>query len=92
MLRVTNTTTFDEVHGWISNCFNSIYIGIDEEQTIGGIDDNPKKPPYKPWWNNRWSKGKGKRQKEKDTKARTKTKAKEKAKTKDEAIPPSATS
>eukprot|EP00971_Amphidinium_carterae_P094156 1863565-Amphidinium_carterae.5 len=33
MLRVTNTTTFDEVHGWISNYFNSIYIGVDEEQT-----------------------------------------------------------
>eukprot|EP00971_Amphidinium_carterae_P211867 4204375-Amphidinium_carterae.1 len=58
MLKVDNTTTFDDVHGWIGNYFNSIYIGVDEEQTVGGVTDNPKKQPYKPWWD-RWSKGKG---------------------------------
>eukprot|EP00971_Amphidinium_carterae_P245851 4882918-Amphidinium_carterae.3 len=31
------------------------------KRTVGGIDDQspPKKPPYKPWWHNRWTKGKG---------------------------------
>eukprot|EP00971_Amphidinium_carterae_P056764 1122204-Amphidinium_carterae.2 len=59
LLKVTNTTTFDEVHGWISNY---IYIGVEDDNTVGGIDDQspPKRPPYKPWWNNRYNKRQGK--------------------------------
>eukprot|EP00971_Amphidinium_carterae_P254639 5055132-Amphidinium_carterae.1 len=37
-LKVTNTTTFDEAHGCMNNFFNSIYIGVEEDNTVGGID------------------------------------------------------
>eukprot|EP00971_Amphidinium_carterae_P287234 5702007-Amphidinium_carterae.2 len=49
MLKVTKTTTFDEVHGWISNDFNSIYIGVEDDNTIEDLEDQAKKPPCKPW-------------------------------------------
>eukprot|EP00971_Amphidinium_carterae_P149647 2966982-Amphidinium_carterae.1 len=40
MLRINQTTTFEEVHQWISNYFNSTYSGADEEKgTIGNIND-----------------------------------------------------
>eukprot|EP00971_Amphidinium_carterae_P264248 5242207-Amphidinium_carterae.1 len=45
-------TTFDEVHGWISNYFNSIYVGVDEDNTVGGLHDQPQQPPNNPY--NRW--------------------------------------
>eukprot|EP00971_Amphidinium_carterae_P286192 5682637-Amphidinium_carterae.3 len=66
MLKVTNTTTLDEVHGWNSNYFNNIYIGVDEDNTVGGLHDQPKQPPNNPYnhWNtNRWKpwKSRGKR-------------------------------
>eukprot|EP00971_Amphidinium_carterae_P060602 1199456-Amphidinium_carterae.1 len=41
MLKDTNTTTFDEVHGMI-------YNSVEEDNAIGGIEDQPKKGPYKP--------------------------------------------
>eukprot|EP00971_Amphidinium_carterae_P300908 5978892-Amphidinium_carterae.1 len=40
MLRINQTTTFDEVHQWTSNYFNSTCAGVDEEEgTIGNIND-----------------------------------------------------
>eukprot|EP00971_Amphidinium_carterae_P127619 2528540-Amphidinium_carterae.1 len=77
----TNTTTFDEVPGWISNYFNNIYIGVEEHNTIGGIKDQPKKPPDQPWWRNRWSKGNGKDKGKKKKEKAKQTKAKQKGDT-----------
>eukprot|EP00971_Amphidinium_carterae_P016582 327434-Amphidinium_carterae.3 len=31
-LRINQATTFDEVHQWISNYFNSTYVGVDEDK------------------------------------------------------------
>eukprot|EP00971_Amphidinium_carterae_P164570 3262660-Amphidinium_carterae.1 len=40
MLRINQATTFDEVHQWISNHFNSTYAGVDEDKgTIWNIND-----------------------------------------------------
>eukprot|EP00971_Amphidinium_carterae_P024464 482312-Amphidinium_carterae.4 len=53
MLKVTNTTQFDEVHCWISNYSNSIYIGGEaEDKAAGGIDDQLEKKPHDPGWPN----------------------------------------
>eukprot|EP00971_Amphidinium_carterae_P255108 5064443-Amphidinium_carterae.1 len=47
MLKVNNTRTFDEVHGWISNYFTGIYLGVDaEDYATGGKDENQMKKPY----------------------------------------------
>eukprot|EP00971_Amphidinium_carterae_P233470 4633425-Amphidinium_carterae.1 len=61
MHNVTSTTTFDEVHGSISNAsnyFNSIHSGVDDENNaVVGLPDQPQQPPknpYKRWNNNRW--------------------------------------
>eukprot|EP00971_Amphidinium_carterae_P225472 4472265-Amphidinium_carterae.1 len=42
--------------------FNSSYLLVEEDNTVGGVDDQspPKKRPCKPWWHNCWPKGKGK--------------------------------
>eukprot|EP00971_Amphidinium_carterae_P148113 2935516-Amphidinium_carterae.1 len=58
MLKVTNTTTFNEVHGWISNYFNK-----DATSAVGGINEqSPHKDEknqmeslmdnvqVQPWW------------------------------------------
>eukprot|EP00971_Amphidinium_carterae_P059606 1178606-Amphidinium_carterae.1 len=40
MLRINQQTTFDEVHQWISNYFNSTYTGAnDDKGTIGSINE-----------------------------------------------------
>eukprot|EP00971_Amphidinium_carterae_P121568 2407523-Amphidinium_carterae.1 len=40
MLRINQQTTFDEVHQWISNYFNSTYAGADEDKgAIGNINE-----------------------------------------------------
>eukprot|EP00971_Amphidinium_carterae_P131813 2610912-Amphidinium_carterae.1 len=70
-MRVNSTTTFAEVHTWISNYFNNTYSGTDEEQgTIRGVnnDADPQMITFKKWkegkgYNNRtkgWTKGKDK--------------------------------
>eukprot|EP00971_Amphidinium_carterae_P009079 179283-Amphidinium_carterae.1 len=49
MLKINQTTTFDEVYQWISNYFNSTYAGADEENgTIGAIND-PDEEQYEDW-------------------------------------------
>eukprot|EP00971_Amphidinium_carterae_P145009 2873137-Amphidinium_carterae.1 len=49
MLKINQTTTFDEVHQWISNYFNSTYARADEEKgTIGAIND-PDEEQYEEW-------------------------------------------
>eukprot|EP00971_Amphidinium_carterae_P155390 3081731-Amphidinium_carterae.2 len=41
MMRINQATTFDEVHQWISNYFNSAYTGTDEdnEGQVGGVSN-----------------------------------------------------
>eukprot|EP00971_Amphidinium_carterae_P349987 6491328-Amphidinium_carterae.3 len=40
MMRTNGATTFDEVHQWISNYFNSTYTGTEDEKgTIGGVNN-----------------------------------------------------
>eukprot|EP00971_Amphidinium_carterae_P086405 1709954-Amphidinium_carterae.1 len=40
MSRINQQTTFDEVHQWISNYFNSTYTGVDEDKgAIGNINE-----------------------------------------------------
>eukprot|EP00971_Amphidinium_carterae_P118272 2343042-Amphidinium_carterae.1 len=49
MLKINQTTTFDEVHQWISNYLNSTYAGADEEKgTIGAINE-PDEEQYEEW-------------------------------------------
>eukprot|EP00971_Amphidinium_carterae_P155904 3090836-Amphidinium_carterae.1 len=53
MLRINQTTTFDEVHQWqwISNYFNSTYTSVDEDiGTIGNINEADKEQ-YDEWKN-----------------------------------------
>eukprot|EP00971_Amphidinium_carterae_P197663 3922980-Amphidinium_carterae.1 len=40
MLRINQQTTFDEVHQWISNYFNSTYASADEDKaTLGNVNE-----------------------------------------------------
>eukprot|EP00971_Amphidinium_carterae_P244545 4855670-Amphidinium_carterae.2 len=49
MLRINQTTTFDEVHQWVSNYFNSTYAGVEDEKgTIGAMND-PDEEQYEKW-------------------------------------------
>eukprot|EP00971_Amphidinium_carterae_P194976 3868924-Amphidinium_carterae.1 len=44
MLRINQQTTFDEVHQWISNYFNSTYTGTEDDKTaIGNINEETEK-------------------------------------------------
>eukprot|EP00971_Amphidinium_carterae_P297642 5913458-Amphidinium_carterae.1 len=57
MLRVNNTTTFAEVHQWISNFFSRTCSGTEDEQNpIGGV--NNEEDPYMIAFN-KWKQGKG---------------------------------
>eukprot|EP00971_Amphidinium_carterae_P046367 912756-Amphidinium_carterae.1 len=50
MLRINQQTTFDEVHQWISNCFNSTYTGADDDKgQVGNINEKTEKHEE---WNN----------------------------------------
>eukprot|EP00971_Amphidinium_carterae_P064612 1280263-Amphidinium_carterae.2 len=64
MLRVNNTTTFTEVHQWISNFSNSTYRVTEEENgTIGGVTDETEKYNEQAMIAfNKWYKGKGRGQ------------------------------
>eukprot|EP00971_Amphidinium_carterae_P302765 6015951-Amphidinium_carterae.4 len=41
MMRINQATKFDDVHQWISNYFNSTYIGTDEDNRVqvGGVSN-----------------------------------------------------
>eukprot|EP00971_Amphidinium_carterae_P016070 316612-Amphidinium_carterae.1 len=44
MLRINQQTTFDEVHQWVSNYFNSTYTGTEDDKTaIGNINEETEK-------------------------------------------------
>eukprot|EP00971_Amphidinium_carterae_P153650 3046617-Amphidinium_carterae.1 len=44
MMRINQTTTFDDVHQWISNYFNSTYAGTEEDNRgqVGGVSSYDK--------------------------------------------------
>eukprot|EP00971_Amphidinium_carterae_P148775 2949707-Amphidinium_carterae.3 len=49
MLWINQATTFDKVHQWISNYFNSTYAGVEDEKgTVGAINDAEDKQ-YDEW-------------------------------------------
>eukprot|EP00971_Amphidinium_carterae_P030239 594979-Amphidinium_carterae.1 len=44
MLMINQQTTFDEVHQWISNYFNSMYTGTEDDKApIGNINEETEK-------------------------------------------------
>eukprot|EP00971_Amphidinium_carterae_P041753 820348-Amphidinium_carterae.1 len=57
-MRINQATTFDEVHQWISNFFNSTYTGIEEDKgTVGAITNYEEEnyenyEVYNEYWNN----------------------------------------